>query len=496
MENYLTPNQLDLIPRMPGVYKFHNSNSEILYVGKALNLNSRVKSYFSDTHSDRPQIIPMIPQIGLIEYIETDNEMEALVLESALIKSYKPKFNTDLKDDKSYAWIFISTRDDIPTVQVVRSIKKGEYKRGRLFGPYPNGRATRRLFNYIRKLYPFCTHSKYKKDDSCLYVHMGLCPGPHHGHVTRAEYMKNINEIIKFLQGKKKRHIGGLEKQMYEHSKHQEYEKAANIRDRINDLNDLGTKINFNYYQSEASYKENRKLQLISELESITDEIGAESLERIECYDISNLQGSHAYGSMVVVIDGQKNTSKYRAFKIREKDTPDDYAMLRETLIRRLKYVGKDGNDSLNQRPNMLLIDGGKGQLSVVADVVPDDIILMGISKGKHMKRKGSRKTDEFWVVRSGIVFPIDISSPRILINLRDEAHRFALKHHRKARAENKKKSILDSIAGVGPKSKKALLKKFGSVSNIRKASVEEINGILNNISTSKKIKSELGKKS
>ncbi|MCA9375029.1 GIY-YIG nuclease family protein, partial [Candidatus Dojkabacteria bacterium] len=198
---------IDLIPRRTGVYKFYDQNGELLYIGKALNLNSRVTSYFRQDHTDRPHIIPMIPKIYNIEYIETENEVEALVLESALVHKQQPKYNVMLKDDKSYAWIYISTHEKVPRIEIVRSIDPKSFKNGRLFGPYPSGRAVLQVFRYIRKLYPFCTCKNPK--EPCLYYHMGLCPGPHFDYISHEEYMKNIGEIIKFLQGKKKRHVSG-----------------------------------------------------------------------------------------------------------------------------------------------------------------------------------------------------------------------------------------------------------------------------------------------
>ena len=195
-------NEIDGLPITSGVYKFLNSKSTILYIGKANNLRNRVRSYFNNELYDRPFVKQMIPQINSIEIVRTNNEIESLVLESALIKKFSPKYNSDLKDDKSYVWIYITTKDDFPTVKIVRKISDEELKRGEIFGPYPKGSTVKRVFTYLRKLYPFCTCSR-KSSKECLYFHLGMCPGPYQGHISKRDYRKNINEIIKFLRGRK-----------------------------------------------------------------------------------------------------------------------------------------------------------------------------------------------------------------------------------------------------------------------------------------------------
>lgn len=484
-------NQLDLLPSRVGVYKFYDLNAEILYVGKAVNLRARVSSYFREDHYDRPHIIPMISKIVQIEFIETENEIEALVLETALIKKLLPKFNIDQKDDKSYAWIYISMMDELPQVNIIRSINRKRFKNGRVFGPYPSGRAIRQLYKYIRQLHPFCTCTNPTRP--CLYYHMGLCINPKFGEYTHEQYMESINGIIKFLEGNKKRHIFEMEKKMKNYAADQKYESAAELRDKIVDLKHLGNRIRGRKKVDDIEYIENRNKMLSAEVKHIAKELGVESLDRIECYDISNIQGEHSYGSMVVSLDGQRETSQYRAFKIKTVIGPDDYASLHEVLQRRVRHIKNNPNDtSLNSRPNMVLIDGGKGQLRSVADVIPEGVFLLGISKGRKYKKQGGRKVDEFWVNRNGVILQIKIKNPRVLINLRDEAHRFALKHHRKARQFTKKKSILDTVKGLGPKGKKKLLIKFGSVESMKKVSVLELNNVINNKGVSDRLYSEL----
>ncbi|NLB12039.1 GIY-YIG nuclease family protein, partial [Candidatus Dojkabacteria bacterium] len=352
--------KIDLLPQKPGIYKFLDKEKEILYIGKATNLKNRVRSYFSSNLYDRPRIKQIIPLIHSIEVIETNNEIESLVLESILIKKYKPLYNTEKKDDKSYVWIYISTKDIFPTVKIVRKVTNTELKKGRLFGPYPNSSSTKRIFTYLRKLYPFCTCKK-ETSRECLYFHLGLCPGPYSGHISKDDYRKNINEIIKFLEGRKRGQIKELEREMKIYSQDKKYEKAAELRDKITDLKYLGESIDFVYEDTEKSYLERRKETLKRSFLALKTEIGVRTLSRIECYDVSNIQGKNAYVSMVVAEDGIINRSQYRIFKIKGEEKPNDPLMLKEAISRRFDIKNREKYDKL---PDLVLIDGGKAQLS------------------------------------------------------------------------------------------------------------------------------------
>ncbi len=480
--------KLDLLPQGLGIYKFLNKKGKILYIGKATNLRSRVKSYFSTDLYDRPRIKQMIPLITEVEIIQTNNEIESLVLESVLIKKHQPFYNSDKKDDKSYVWIYISTKDKFPTVKIVRKINNKEFKKGQLFGPYPSSSATKRIFTYLRKIYPFCTCKK-ENSNECLYFHLGLCPGPYQGHITQEDYKKNINEIIKFLKGRKRGQIKEMEKSMYEYSKRKDFEKAAQLRDRINDLKYLGEKIDLLPDDTEQSYKERREKVLKEEFNDLRTELSFEKLNRIECYDISNIQGKQAYGSMVVAVDGEIKREEYRIFKVDDIKEANDPAMLRRVLERRFD---KKNNDKYLTTPDLILIDGGKSQLSVLLPLlesaIPSSTHILGISKGKRLKRKGSKQIDEFWLVvsisdnkKTYTIKRVEIANNSILIDLRDEAHRFAILHHRKARIRDSKTSQLSKIPGVGEKRRKILLVYFKNIKNIKKAKVEEINKVIKN---------------
>ena len=483
--------KLETLPTSTGVYKFLDKDGKILYIGKAINLKSRVSSYFRDSHFDRPHIRQMIPLIDDIQIQETNNEIEALVLESALVRDIQPPFNSDLKDDKSYAWIYVSTKDEFPTVKIVRSLKKGEYKGGRMFGPYPSGYTIQRVYRYLRRIYPFCT-CKNKDCKSSLDFHIGLCPGPYAGAISKEDYRKNIDNIIKFLSGKQSDHIKRLEKEMKIYSDKQDYEKAAQLRDRIHDLKYIGENIDFTYYDDASSYTSRREKARKKSFESLELELGLNNLHRIECYDISNIQGKNAYGSMVVAVDGELKRSDYRIFKIKGLDTPNDPAMLKEVFERRFKRVSEDIDNSLSSKPDIVLIDGAITQMSTVKDTIPNDILIMGISKGKHIKRAGGMKRDEFWIIKDGEVLRADIQSPEIIIDLRNEAHRFAISHYRRKSIKESKKSLLDSIPGIGEKRKKLLKKRFNSIDDIKKASLEEISSIIKSRPVAERIKNSL----
>ncbi|MBI2356852.1 excinuclease ABC subunit UvrC [Candidatus Dojkabacteria bacterium] len=475
--------KIQLLPRSPGVYKFLDENGELLYIGKATNLHSRVSSYFSSDISDRPRIIQMIPFVHGLDFTQTDNEIEALILESALIKKYLPKYNSDLKDDKSYAWLYITTKDEYPTVKIIRTLNKSEYNRGLLFGPYPSGRPIRRVFNYIRKIYPFCTSKDPTKP--CFYSRIGLCPGPD---VTKEEYRSNIDGIIRFLKGNNRGHIRELEKQMAEYSENQEFEKAADLRDKIEDLKYLGSEIKFTYFSTEQEYIKERDTRSKVETDKIRDTLGMKKLERIECYDISNIQGKLSYGSMVVSINGVPQSHLYRVFKIKSLNTPNDPEMLKEALERRLKHIGNDTDESLVQKPDMILIDGGKTQLSTVREVIPSDIFILGITKGRKYRRKGGKLKDEFWIITGEGSQQVQIPKSTSLSLLRDEAHRFALLHHRKLRKFVQKKSVLDEIKGVGEVTRRKLIKTFGSLDGLKSATLEDIDKVVKNSTTSSNI--------
>jgi len=486
--------QLDSIPKNTGVYKFYNKEGDILYIGKALNLKARVKSYFQNTHFDRPHIIPMISLINDVEVIETNNEIESLILESALIKKYKPKFNLELKDDKSYSWIFISLQEKFPRVSIIRSIKKGDYEQGELFGPYPRGKTIKSIFNYVRKIHPFRTCKDMSKGP-CLYYHLDLCTAPCIENISSKEYKKNIESITKFLRGEERSILNSLKSNMKKYAQKQEFEKAIILRDKLDDLEYLSQGINISPWENLQEDTEQEKIQKFFKL--LKRKFGINNdIRRIECFDVSSFKGQSAYGSMSVSVNSELNTGDYRVFKIKE-NKEDDISMMCEVLQRRFKFIDSRVKDSsLSVSPDLVILDGGKAHLQMLKKYIPDKIPLLGISKGKYLKKENQKLKDELWIFTGTRVEKIDISQPKLFIRLRDEAHRFGIKHYRKNIQKNLRKSDLDKIEGIGQKRKKLLLKYFKTLSNIKKASFEEINAVLKNKNVSRRVYDHLRSKS
>lgn len=489
------------LPTKPGVYQFFNRARTILYIGKALNLRARVRSYFSTDLFDRPWVKQMIPLIADIEVIEAENEVEALILESNLIKKYQPKYNSASKDDKRYAWIAVEQYVPFPRVKKIRDLNiKAKY-----FGPYPDGRAVNHVLKFIRTIYPFrsCNlpmypdrrANQFKKSRLCIYKHLDLCPGPCDNLISPTEYRKNITGIIKTLQGEKRSHVRGLERQMLVLAKEEKYEEAARIRDKMQDLSYLSQRIDVQYGDAEDEFREIQKSRFLAGIKEISARlrlaIPPEKIQRtrIECYDISNLANEIIYGSMVVAEGATIASSQYRVFKINENAQQNDPEMLKRVLVRRLRHIQPDQksktpnpDESLSKIPQIILLDGAQTQLMAAREVIPSPIEVLAISKGKHFKKKGLHPKDEFWyVTESGTPKKIVLENPFIFQHLRDEAHRFAIKHLRQGKRFLQKKSLLDEIPGVGPKRRKLLIKAFGSVENLRGKSLQKIEKILRN---------------
>ena len=579
--------QLNTIPELSGSYQFYDKTGEIIYVGKAKNLKRRVSSYFHKKH-ESPKLQVMVPQIVKIEFIVTDSEVEALILESHLIKKYKPKYNVLLKDDKKFPYFLITT-EEYPRILVVRKQNKNPMK-GKYFGPYTNSKAMYATLDLLKKIFPLkqCKQPKFK-DRPCLYYQMGRCLAPCQGYVSSKDYKTLIGKVELFLSGKQNELVFELKKQMEKYSKNQEYEKAAKYRDsyldvmktmekqkvvfentkfdidiialaqeglcssvcvleirqgRLTNKKDFDIKLNFDstpveifssfikdYYdmlgEAEApkeilfdeeliaedkqiyekwlSYKfkkkvkiisdkqrknkefialaqknaqyslEKQKLQILSEIQNDYNEIGAyiqDKLDlkkfphRVECFDISHIQGTNTVASMVVFENGQPKKSAYRKFKIKTTEgKPDDFKSMKEVVSRR--YRDKD-------MPDLIIIDGGKGQLSSVMKQFEE----MGI-KNQDIVSLAKRLEEVFLPNKSKpVIFPISSNALYFFQRIRDEAHRFAITYHRKLRVNQATKSVLDDIKGLSEKGKKILLEKF-SVKEISELSKEDLEIII-----------------
>jgi excinuclease ABC subunit C len=382
------------LPINPGVYFMKDTKGKLLYIGKAANLRRRVASYFLRSHDRR--IESLVNQIAKVEYQETDSALEALILEAALIKKNQPPYNVLEKDDTSFLFIEI-TKETYPRVLLVRGRMP---VKGERFGPFLSSQQSRQALRFIRKIFPFSVHPADKIGKfarPCFDFEVGICPGTCVKAVSRQNYLKDIRNIKIFLNGKKKMVLKNLKKEMVLASKNMEFEQAAKIKRQIFSLEHI----------QDAGF--------INETETLLDE----KKLRLEGYDISNISGDSAVGSMVVFIGGKPAKSEYRKFKIRGPSSPDDTRMMKEVLIRRF------GNDWAH--PDVILVDGGLPQVNAAKNILHKlglNIPLVGIAKGPERKRN-----DFFGNIPSGV-------TEKELIALRDEAHRFAIKYHKKVRAE------------------------------------------------------------
>ena len=570
--------QLKLLPDEPGVYLMKNKNDKIIYVGKAISLKNRVRQYFQSSKNHSSKVRSMVENIASFEYIITDSELEALILECNLIKQYRPKYNVLLRDDKTYPYIKVTVNEDYPRVMKVRRVLKDNAK---YFGPYTNVGAVNDTLEIIHNIYPIrnCNIDipKAIKNNArpCLNYHIKKCIGPCTGHVSQKEYNKMIDEILLFLSGKEETLINLLKEKMNECAMNFNFEEAATYRDKMKNLEEikekqkidsssmdanqdvialarteeeacvqvffmrngkiigrehfilegvegsksnsvLGSFVKQFYMEQEyipkeiiidediedreileqwLSEKKGNKVSItlpqkgekkalammvrknameylnkqkyeksIGALTQLTELLNLETVpERIEAYDISNIQGVDSIGTMVVFTNGKKDRKEYRRFKIKTIVGPDDYGSMAEILSRRIKH----GN-----LPNLILLDGGKGQVSAVQNVLDENNIqipLWGMFKDDKHRTKGLvNKSQE-------IVLDKTTNLYRFVASIQEEVHNYAITYHRSLRKKSLTKSVLDDIPGIGETRKKNLLSHFKSIDSIKAATFEEL---------------------
>lgn len=581
---------LSIIPELSGSYQYYDKDGEIIYVGKAKNLKKRVYSYFNK-HHDSPKLRVMVPQIAKIQFIVTDSEVEALILESHLIKKHKPKYNVLLKDDKKFPY-FVITEEEYPRIIVARKANKNKIK-GKYFGPYTDSRAMYATLDLIKKLFPLkqCKNPKFK-DRPCLYYHIGRCMAPCQRLITPDEYKKILKNVELFLTGKQKELVDALKKEMEKYAAKEDFEKAARYRDswmdvqktmehqkvvfentninqdiiavynesnlfvvsllqirqgRLTDkkdfqfsntegnlsseyevlttflkeyytmaseseipntivlprlleqndielytnwlasvakkkvkISDAPTKRNIellNLAQKNAKFFfEKVKLQKLTEIQRDYNEVGSYIQEKlglikfpyvVECFDISHIQGTNTVASMVTFENGLPKKSRYRKFKVRSTESkPDDFKSLQEVVERR--YFGKL-TETLPM-PDLIIIDGGKGQLSSVMEIFESKGLEIDVvSLAKRLEEVFKPHKSE------PVIFPINSPALYFFQRIRDEAHRFAITYHRKLRGKKATESVLDEIKGLSKTSKETLMKEFKDVKKISQASYEEL---------------------
>ena len=595
-EQFDVKEELKKLPKKPGVYIMHDKDDTIIYVGKAVNLYNRVRSYFRDNIGRGPKIDRMVSLIERFEYIVTDSELEALVLENDLIKEYRPKYNTMLRDDKTYPYIKVTLGEAYPRLMLSRQMKKD---RSKYYGPYTSAAAVRETIDLINSLYGLrnCNRrlpADIGKERACLNYHIGQCCGPCiEGKVSREEYAARMNEALDFLNGNFTPVIKSLEMRMNKASEDMNYEEAIRLRDLLESVKSIAQKQKIEDTSSEdrdiialARDKDDALVQVFfvrggrmigrehyymnnSEMESdesiltsfikqfyagtpfiprqimlsaksddtelienwlstkkgsrvylvcpkigqkeklvelaehnamltltkdkdkiirdrerttgavgqLEELLGLTSLTRMESYDISNISGFENVGSMVVYENGKPKKSDYRKFRIRTVAGPDDYSSMREVLTRRFTHGLKEqeeGNEHghFNRFPDIILMDGGRGQVNIALDVLSSlslDIPVCGMVKDDHHRTRG------LYFNNVEIPLPHDSEAFHLLTRIQDEVHRFAIEYHRSLRTKEQVRSVLDDIPGIGPARRRALMKAFPSLDDIRSASVEEI---------------------
>ncbi|WP_353893776.1 excinuclease ABC subunit UvrC [Proteinivorax hydrogeniformans] len=574
------------LPASPGVYFMKDKYGDVIYVGKAASLKNRVKSYFQNTEKKGAKVTALVHNIEDLDYIVTDSEVEALILESNLIKKYRPKYNISLKDDKHYPYIKIDVTEDFPRVEKVRKINKDK---ARYFGPYPSAGAVNETLQLVHKIFSLrrCKGKLEHKDRPCLNFQIKRCHAPCQHNITSTDYHKMIEEVLLFLEGKSSHLVKKVEAEMKEQAANLNFEKAAELRDQLkalksvtekqkiifSDLTDRdilavadggnlaciqvfsirggkllgrdsfrlentggstskelliafitqfyenapivpgeilvpedlfdqqvlleflqkkrGSKVSLKVPQKGEKKellilaKKNARLQLEQYesqggVEKHRGEKGVVELAkelkfgelpwRMECYDISNIQGEYSVGSMVVFEGGKPAKDKYRKFKIRTVEGPNDFASMAEVLTRRLKKYA-EGDEKFSPLPHLIVIDGGKGQLSAANKIVKEQgyehVHIIGLAK---------KMEEVFFPEQSEpVILPRNSEGLYLLQRIRDEAHRFAITYHRTLRKNETFTSELDSIEGVGPNRRNSLLKVFNSVEEISTKDVGEI---------------------
>jgi excinuclease ABC subunit C len=404
--------RIRLLPLTSGVYLFKDKDGHIIYVGKAVSLRVRVESYFRGKQSLKTNLL--VEHIDHVDFIPTHSEAEALLLEASLVKEHQPKYNIELKDGKTYPYIQI-TKEEFPLVSVVRlNMRKNKAIKADFYGPYVNPALIREALTIIRKIFPFrsCETIPGK---ACLDFHMGLCAAPCVGSISKQDYARNIKHVRLILEGKKDDLYKDLQQEMEELARQKDYEAAAKVRDQIRAIG--------------ALYSGTKDINYFKEAEQLERAFGLDHTpERIECFDISNIMGNQAVGSMVSFLNGKPDKSNYRRFRIKTVTGIDDFRMIAEIVRRRYTRLKNEGL----AYPDLMIIDGGKGQLAAAMGVLKElgiEIPLVSLAK----------REEEIFLPgkRNPVILAKDSLGLRLLQRVRDEAHRFAITYHRKLRAKN-----------------------------------------------------------
>lgn len=592
---FIIEEELKKLPAKPGVYLMHDEKDQIIYVGKAISLKNRVRQYFQASRNKGAKIDQMVTHIRRFEYIVTDSELEALVLECNLIKEHRPKYNTMLMDDKGYPFIKVTVNEPYPRIMLAREMKKDKAK---YFGPYTSATAVKDTIDLIRKLYHIrsCNRNLPKdigKERPCLNYHIKQCKAPCQAYISEEAYRKSIEEALRFLNGHYDSILKNLEQKMLDASENMEFEKAIEYRELLNSVKQIAQKqkitdssgedrdilavaqdaedavvqvffirggrligrdhfflrnvseeskskildsfikqfysgtpfipselmlqeeieerdileqwlskkkehrvhikvpkkgekeklvelartnaaLVLNTDKERLKREEGRTIGAVKEIEKL---LGLSNIVRMEAFDISNTSGFASVGSMIVYEKGKPKRNDYRKFKIKSVQGPDDYASMKEVLTRRFQHgleemENQEEIGSFTSFPDLILMDGGRGQVNIALEVLKKldlQIPVCGMVKDDSHRTRG--------LYYNNVEIPIDRHSEgfKLITRIQDEAHRFAIEFHRKLRSQGQVHSVLDEIKGIGPARRKALMKHFANIDEIRNATVDEL---------------------
>ena len=472
--------KLKELPKEPGVYFHKDSRGEIIYVGKAARLSNRVRQYFQKSRSRDPKTEALVAEIFDTDWMVVESELEALFLEAEMVRRYMPRYNILLRDDKSMVYIRVDYDSDFPTVGTTRRpLDDG----ARYFGPYLSALSVRTALKSLRRVFPFATRRIAGQKRATLHYHLGLDPGLEEGKTSLIDYRANLRRLIAVIEGKRSAIERELEKEMKQKAKLQDFEGAAKARNQLFALQNLTNQVIF----SDKEFLDISKDHALNEL---VDLLGlAKFPRRIEGYDISHMQGTDVVASMVVFTNGVSNKGEYRKFKTK-KDHNNDFYNMNETIKRRLS----DKNRKAWGTPDLFLIDGGKGQLDAAIrardEMGCETVPFIGLAKREEQivihKEKSNvslqlsalqslggfrSESDDFILVN----VPHNTNLVKLLQRIRDESHRFAVSYHSVLKTKRQTASLLDDIPGIGPNTRKKLLRTFGSVRGVQEASREDL---------------------
>jgi excinuclease ABC subunit C len=462
--------KLKALPDEPGVYLMKDKTGNIIYIGKAKNLRSRLMTYIADTRDERALMPFLAQEIADIETVVGGNEKEALILENELIKRHKPRFNIKLKEGGTFVYLRLDLNETYPRLEVTRQVKKDD---ARYFGPYPAARALRetlRVINRYFKLRTCSDHDPSRHKRPCLLCQISTFPEPSVYDMPPDEYHRHVKDAVSFLQGKKPELLDSLRQRMEKASGNLNFEEAARLRDRIGAIKrtlEPQTVI----FETDMDGER----QVLPALIHLQKQLRLEHIpRRMECFDVSHFKGNAIVAAKAAMKDGKPDKSRYRRFKIRSVTVGDDYTAMHEAVLRRLKH-GMDENDL----PDLIVLDGGKGQLGAARRAMTElnitGIDMIAIAKDRGKRREHAAEYIYLPGKKKAVVLKQSSAEQLMLMRLRDEAHRFAITYQQKLLHRTTIASTLDRIPGIGSRRRRSLLRRFGSVKRIAAASVDDL---------------------